>query len=62
MPAKTFVDFERRAGHRLTGFDALAHLPYRAFAGLKHTDPHSLIEDELGLSVHRNHNKQVIII
>lgn len=59
QPAKTFLDFERRALHRYTGFDSLAHVPYRPFAGLKHTDAYRLIEDAMGLSFLRTDIHQV---
>lgn len=58
-PTKTCIDYERRARHRFTGFDSLAHVPYRPFAGLKHTDPYKLIEDTLGLTLEQADIHQV---
>lgn len=58
-PTKTYEDYERRTRHRFTGYDSLAHVPYRPFAGLKHTDPYRLIEDTLGISLEQAEIHQV---
>ena len=59
-PDKSIEDYERRARHHYTGFASLAHIPYRPFAGLKHTDAHSLITDTMGLSFQQaDHIRQV---
>lgn len=50
-PEKSQEDYERRAGHRRSGFFALPHVPYRPFAGLKYTDAYNLIEEQLNVSV-----------
>ena len=50
-PWKSREDYERRAGHRRSGFFALPHVPYRPFAGLKYTDAYNLIEEQLKISV-----------
>lgn len=49
-PEKSREDYERRAGHRRSGFFALPHVPYKPFAGLKHTEAYNLIEDQLKVS------------
>lgn len=58
-PLKSYDDYERRARHRFTGFDSLAHVPYRPFAGLKHTDPYKLIQNTLGISLEQTDIHQV---
>ena len=59
-PDKSILDYERRARHHHTGFASLAHVPYRPFAGLKHTDPYSLIADTMGLPFQQaDHIRQV---
>ena len=59
-PDKSTVDYERRALHRYTGFTSLAHVPYRPFAGLKHTDAYSLIAETMDLPFQQpNHIRQV---
>ena len=51
LPDKWLVDYERRQGHRHTGFFAYNHLPYKTFANLKHTDVYDLIGEQLGVAI-----------
>ena len=50
-PGKWLTDYRRRCGHRHTGFDSLPQVPYRPFAGLRHTDVYHLIADTWDLSL-----------
>lgn len=58
-PEKSKLDYQRRTGHRHTGFNSLTHVPYRPFADLKHTDAHSLITESMGLPSQRIHIHEV---
>ena len=55
LPDKWRVDYERRNGHRHTGFFAYSHVPYRSFGNLKYTDGHDLLADHLRVTITRHH-------
>lgn len=55
LPNKWRADYERRQGHRHTGFFAYNHLPYKTFGDLKHTDVYDLMGDRLGITVTKQH-------
>ena len=51
-PQKSRADYRRRLRQRHTGFNSLAHIPYRPFADLKHTDAYALIAETWDLPLH----------
>ena len=55
LPDKWLVDYERRQGHRHSGFFAYNHLPYKTFGNLKHTDVYDLIGEQLEIAISKHH-------